>query len=290
MEEPVSQLRTIKLETPEDWIKNARAKWNPIKTYCLFSGGGDSSVVAHRLRPHYEELLFIDTGTAVPGVREFVEEFADWIDKPLKVVEAGDAFRRMVLGGTVQRDGNIEPGFGFPGKAHHFKAYSRLKERQIEAVVRETKQGHKRTDAVLFLSGVRRDESARRSNRQPLTEHGSAKFVNPLIEWTNVEMEEYKVLNNLPKSDVSALLHRSGECNCGAFQTDGEREMLESLWPEWWRSFIAPLEEEAEQAGLRWCKWGGFDLEGNQAAGSSGGGMLCGQCQVAGQMGLLDES
>ena len=283
----MSQQSFLERDTPEAWLAKARDRWNPIKTFCLFSGGGDSSVVAHRCRSYYDELAFIDTGTAVPGVREFVVQFAEWIDKPLRIVEAGDAFRRMVLGGTTQKNGSIEPGFGFPGKAHHYKAYSRLKERQIEQLLRETKKGARRSDAVLFVSGVRRDESARRSNRQPLTEHGSAKFVNPLIEWTNAEMETYKERHQLPKSDVAALLHRSGECNCGAFQTDGEREMLASLWPEWWEATIVPLEREAEAAGLRWCKWGGFDRDGVQAAGSSEGGMLCGQCQVAGQLDLL---
>lgn len=286
----MSELRMVERESPEDWISQSRERHHPIHTFCLFSGGGDSSVLAHRCRDHYDELAFIDTGTAVPGVKEFVQDFAAWIDKPLKIVQAGDAFRRMVLGGTIQKSGEIEPGFGFPGKAHHFKAYTRLKERQIESLVRETKQGHSRLASVMFLSGVRRDESRRRSNRKPLTEHGSAKFVNPLIEWTNAEMEAYKVDHDLPQSDVSALLHRSGECNCGAFQTDGEREMLESLWPQWWADYIAPLEQEAEAAGLRWCRWGGFDKDGNQAAGSSEGGMLCGQCQVAGQMNLLPDT
>ena len=279
-------MRSIDLETPDDWVRAAKRRWNPIKTFCLFSGGGDSSVVAHRCRPYYEELLFIDTGTAVPGVREFVVEFAEWIGKPLRIEEAGDTYRRLVLGDT-EKEGAPEPALGFPGVGQHNKAYSRLKERQIRSVLRDVKEGHPRTASVLFISGVRRDESRRRSNRQPLTEVGSSKFVNPLIEWTNKQMEEYKQLNNLPKSDVSALLHRSGECNCGAFRTDGEREMLQSLWPGWFRDNIESLETECEEKGIRWCRWGGFDLEGNQAGGfSEEPGLLCSQCQVAGQTSL----
>lgn len=278
----MSQLRMVDEITPEDWIARAKEQWNPIKTFCLFSGGGDSSVVAHRLRDHYEALVFIDTGTAAKGVREHVEFFADWIGKPLIVEGAGSAYRDMVLGGRIlsrgENAGKPEPAMGFPGKGQHGKAYTRLKERQIEKVLAKAKEGHPRTASVLFLSGVRRDESARRTNRMPLTEHGSAKFVNPLIEWTNREMRDYRDSNELPQSEASALLHRSGECNCGAFaKADEERAMLEAFEPALF-AFIRGLEEECEAKGVRWCRWGGYDLDGNQAAGHSEPGLMCSDC------------
>lgn len=160
----MKQLQMVDEITPEDWIARAKDQWSPVKTFCLFSGGGDSSVVAHRLRDHYEALVFIDTGTAAKGVREHVEFFADWIGKPLIVEEAGSAYRDMVLGGRIlsrgENEGKPEPAMGFPGKGQHGKAYTRLKERQIEKVLAKAKEGHPRTASILFLSGVRRDESA----------------------------------------------------------------------------------------------------------------------------------
>lgn len=270
----------IDRETPEQWIAQAKERWSPIRTFCLFSGGNDSGVLAHRCHDAYEVLLFIDTGLAVPGVEKHVEEFAAWLDKPLMKVHAGTAYRAMVLGGRTMSNGQSEPAHGFPGKGQHGKAYSRLKERQIEQVVRCTKIGHPRSASVLFLSGVRRDESRRRSKRLPLTEHHSAKYCNPLIEWTNEEMRDYREEHDLPESDVAALLHRSGECNCGAFaDAEAERAMLKSLWPEWWAATIETLEAEAEAKGIRWCRWGGYDLDGNQAAGSGPEpGPLCSGC------------
>jgi 3'-phosphoadenosine 5'-phosphosulfate sulfotransferase (PAPS reductase)/FAD synthetase len=268
-ETEVEQIRLLPGEDPDDLVEQAKARWSPVRTICLFSGGNDSSVVAHRCRDHYDELFFIDTGTAVPGVEEFVREFAEWIDKPLTIKRAGDAYRLLVLGGTLQRGGTIEPGFGFPGKGQHPKAYTRLKERQIEAKLKEVKLGHPRTASVLFVSGVRRDESARRSTRQPLTERFSAKFVNPLIDWTNLDMRRYRQEHEIPQSDPAALCHRSMECNCGAFaDAEAERAMMMSLWPDWWETTIAPLEREAEARGIRWCRWGGYDRDGVQAAGS----------------------
>jgi 3'-phosphoadenosine 5'-phosphosulfate sulfotransferase (PAPS reductase)/FAD synthetase len=250
----------------------------------LFSGGNDSTVLAHRCRNQYDGLAFIDTGTAVPGVIEFVHDFARWLDKPLRVLHAGDAYRRMVLGGDVLRDGRVKPALGFPGPAMHGRAYGVLKERPIRALLRESKVGHSRRARVLFLSGVRRAESQRRAKHEPIgrVERSSAVFASPLINWTTPDMARYRQTHRLPESDAAALLHRSGECNCGAFASaEQERAMLKTLYPEFFAS-IEALETEADAAGLRWCRWGGYDRAGNRAteAAKRAPGLLCEACDV----------
>ncbi len=239
-------------------------------------------MLAHRCREHYDGLAFIDTGTAVPGVAEFVHNFAQWINKPLRVLHAGDAYRKMVLGGTVRRNGTVEPGLGFPGPAMHGRAYVALKERQIRALLRESKVGHSRRARVLFLSGIRRGESRRRAKREPIDrlKGTSAVFVNPLIHWTNLDMLRYRRQHHLPESDAAALMHRSGECNCGAFASAAqERATLKALYPEFFAS-IEALEAQAEAAGLPWCRWGDYDRDGNRATDASrqAPGLLCEAC------------
>lgn len=300
----------------EELIAEAKEQWQPIKTYCLFSGGGDSGALAHRCRDHYDALFYIDTGTAIPtvdqivGVEDHVRSFAEALGKPLVIRRSGDAYRTMVLGDELwwrryrnraarsrrpfsleemiaedRRAGRAESKrygqapYGFPGKGQHSKAYSRLKERRIEEILRETKQGYPRTAAVLFLSGIRRAESQRRAKREPLTERGSAKFCNPLIDWTASDVANYRSQFGLRQSDVAALLHRSGECNCGAFaRAEEERELMRTFWPGWWAE-IEALEAEAEARGIHWCRWGGYDRKGNQAAGSTADpGLLCANC------------
>lgn len=302
---------------PGDLIAVAKRRWEPIKTYCLFSGGGDSGVLAHRCREHYDALLYIDTGTSIPtttepsiiGVEDHVRAFAEELGKPLLIRRSGEAFREIVLGDERWwrrfRAAAVEHGdltieemiaadkaagrtssrlyghgpYGFPGKAQHGIAYWRLKGRRIEEVLRETKQGHPRTASVLFLSGVRRSESRRRAKREPFSQRGSAKFCSPLIDWSASEVVAYRAHFGLPVSDVAAIMHRSGECNCGAFaRADEERELMRAFWPSWW-SKIEALEAEAEARGIRWCRWGGYDVDGNQAAGSSTRpGLLCSNC------------
>lgn len=300
---------------PDELIATAKSEHRPVATWCLFSGGNDSTVLAHRCREHYDGLAWIDTGTAVPGVAEFVCQYAGWIGKPLRVLHAGDAFREMVIGDLVwwarfiaaldrelelsieefiardtRRYGRASGGelgrrpYGFPGPGAHGRAYNRLKERQIMTLLRESKQGHPRSSRVLFLSGIRRAESRRRAKREAINRlaRTSAVFVNPLIDWTGEQMRRYRAEHQIPESPAAALLHRSGECNCGAFaKAEEERAMLKALYPEFFRE-IEVLEEEARAAGVLWCRWGGYDAEGNRAGEVSRErpGPLCESCEA----------
>lgn len=295
MSDLTEQLRMLPGRDPDALVAEAQARWQPIKTFCMFSGGNDSMVVAHRFRDDYDALYFMDTGTGVDEgpefcVRAHVEKVAEWLDKPLVVIEAGEAYERMVLGGNIlkrgDRTGEREEGIGFPGPGMHGKAYTRLKERCTEELLRRTKVGHSRMASVLFISGIYRDESDRRESRDPLTEKGSAKYVNPLTDWTKANMLRYRREHKLPESDIAALLHRSGECNCGAYANAvEERAMLEACAP---RTFarIRDLEQRAEAAGLRWCRWGGYDLNGVRSTDVSDekAGVACSSCPIRGQM------
>ena len=75
-------------------------------------------------------------------------------------------------------------------------------------------------------------------------------------------------------------MHRSGECNCGAFaRAEEERALMRTFWPQWWADTIEALEAKAEARGIRWCRWGGYDLQGKQAAGGpTDPGLLCANC------------
>jgi 3'-phosphoadenosine 5'-phosphosulfate sulfotransferase (PAPS reductase)/FAD synthetase len=172
---------------------------------------------------------------------------------------------------------------GSPGRVLTGRAYNRLKERQLMRLLRESKTGHPRSARVLFLSGIRRAESRRRSKREAINRlpGKAAVFAAPLIDWTGQEMRRYRREHQLPESPAAALLHRSGECNCGAFaKADGERAMLKALYPEFFAG-IERLENEAKRAGIRWCRWGGYDPQGNRAGERSRErtGLLCEGCE-----------
>ena len=232
---------------PDELVVQAKREYEPVATFCLFSGGNDSAVVAHRLRGQYDALVWIDTGTAVPGVAEHCRTFADWLGERLLVYSApAGAFERLVL----------DQGRGFPGPGAHSIAYNRLKDRAVELLVRDHKRRRSR-ELVLLLTGMRRAESKRRMGYRPaLRQSKSEVWANPITDWTAGDMAAYRYRNRLPESDVAALLHRSGECNCGSYADPGERRLLEQLWPEWFEATIGSLERRARAAGLPCATWG----------------------------------
>jgi 3'-phosphoadenosine 5'-phosphosulfate sulfotransferase (PAPS reductase)/FAD synthetase len=225
-------------------LRILRESWDhpPRKTFALFSGGNDSAVLVHWAQPWIDAAVYIDTGTALPGVREFVERFTTRYEIPLLVYEAGDAYERMVL------------KHGFPGPGAHRYPYVLLKERQVDALVRDHKQ--ERGDRIALLTGVRRAESRRRmGNVREVHRDGAQVWVSPLIDWSDAYMRFYHEKFNLPESDVAALIHRSGECNCAAFAAPREREMLCALYPEF-KEWVEDLERRVEAAGIAACRWG----------------------------------
>jgi 3'-phosphoadenosine 5'-phosphosulfate sulfotransferase (PAPS reductase)/FAD synthetase len=124
------------------------------------------------------------------------------------------------------------------------------------------------------------DGQAPRRKRSQVADHGRDRqaqgqlYVNPLIDWTDEDMRCYRAEHKLPESDAAALLHRSGECNCGSFAKPGEREMLRSLAPRWFEATIGRLEREAKAAGIAACRWGQ-----RPAAPSTESGPLCSTCE-----------
>lgn len=220
------------------------------KTFALFSGGNDSAVLVHWAQPYIDAAVYIDTGTALPGVREFVERFTTRYEIPLLVYEAGDAYEKLVL----EAGPNMDRPLGFPGPGKHIYPYALLKERQVDALVRDHKED--RSDRIALLTGVRRAESQRRmGTTAEIHRQGAKVWVAPLLHWTDKQMRDYREKFNLPQSDVAALIHRSGECNCGAFAAPGERQMISDLYPEFGR-WLDDLERRAEEAGAINCRWG----------------------------------
>lgn len=251
---------------PEDVYARALELGPFVRRVCLFSGGKDSLAVALRCREMYDELVHIDTGTAIPGVRDHVERCAEWLGKPLRVYETPpEVYDEIVV---KMR--------GFPGPAQHNRCYNRLKERRLREMLRDLKAGDHKA-RVLALSGIRRSESSRRAKRQEITRSGALVFCNPLIDWTVFDLR--RVMNDnpgAPESDVAAVLCRSGECQCGSMAPPGEREELRSLFPSWFAERIEPLEAMCRDRGYEPATWG----PGRVGDVPSDVGALCSDCQI----------
>ena len=236
----------------------------------LFSGGNDSTVLAHLMRPHCSHFGHANTGIGIEETRQFVRDVAEDWGIPLleRHPPPGDTFEDM-----IQK-------MGFPGPGQHFRAYQRLKERAIRQMRRELVT-NPRKERVLFISGIRRAESSRRAERPEHTREGSAVWVSPLINWTNEHMAEYRAQNpDMPHNTVTDHLHMSGECLCGAFAHHGEIHEIEMFYPEVVEE-IRRLEVVAAEAGHdeQKCQWGWGAYRDDPNRLNHKSGPMCSSCE-----------
>ena len=229
-------------------IIDVAVRWHkPVKLYAMFSGGHDSLCAAHVASQHdqFAGCVHVNTGIGIEQTREFVRDVCKDFGWPLLEYRAledeGQSYKELVL------------EYGFPGPFHHRKMYNRLKERCIRRMTREAKS--QRSDRVMCVTGVRREESRRRMGTvQTINREGARVWVAPLVDWTGQTKNEYMELHQLPRNEVVDLLHMSGECLCGAFAHPGELGEIEVWFPET-AAKIRALEKEVAANG-RPCKWG----------------------------------
>jgi 3'-phosphoadenosine 5'-phosphosulfate sulfotransferase (PAPS reductase)/FAD synthetase len=233
----------------------------------LFSGGNDSTTLAHLFKDRATHAAHANTGIGIEATRQYVRDTCASWGLPL-IEEFPDpwaTYRKLVLGQVRARSGPnkgtvLYPG-GFPGPAMHYLMYQRLKERAMEKVRRQLVEFplHQR---VIFLAGRRAEESGRRKGlgaKDPIERRGSTVWVSPLLGWTKLDLNAYRrAYPDVPRNEVSDLLHMSGECLCGAFAHEDELDEIAQWFPEV-AAEIRQLEAEVAASGVappERCKWG----------------------------------
>ena len=228
----------------------------------LYSGGNDSTTLAHIFKRRATHAIHANTGIGVEQTREFVRETCEAWGLPLIEKHPPVSYRDLV----IER--------GFPGPPMHFKMFTRLKERCLEQARADLVTSPRR-ERVLFIAGRRRAESKRRE-AIPLHERkGSTIWASPLAMWTELDLNTYRALHNVPRNPVADLIHMSGECLCGAFAKPGELDEIGYWFPEV-RAEIESIEAAVRAAGHPEpiCRWG----HGKGRASKSG--PLCTSCSL----------
>ena len=230
---------------PKEIAGAAIAEFSPKKIFVGFSGGFDSLVAAHWCMNSIPgcEVFHIDTGIGVKATRDYVEQICRDNGWPLTVIRAKED--------CGQDYDEIVKEFGFPGPAGHTMMFTRLKERATEKLLRDNKAV--RADNVMLITGIRQDESARRSKYQSSTIsfRGNLLWVSAFyyrsIDWFGAYVKEH----SLKRNPVSEMLGMSGECLCGAFAHAGEKALIKMVCPET-HARIEALEAEVVANGHSW--------------------------------------
>ena len=231
---------------------------HPSHVFALFSGGHDSltATAVTARHPRFTAAVHINTGIGIEETREFVRETCRDQGWPLLEYGPPEKIEGYLMAVPMSTYEDMVMAWGFPGPPQHKVMYTRLKERALRAVVRDNKVGDR---PLLFSTGIRWQESVRRmrnyANTGKWNVHGRYLWANPIAEWSKADCHDLMAQLELPRNRVVDLLHKSGECLCGAFAAPGEMADLELWYPDVAAKLHA-LERRAEQAGLVGCVWG----------------------------------
>lgn len=253
-------------ESTETIVSTFHDETNPDYTYALVSGGGDSDTactVAQEFGVDVDAVVHVNTGTGIEQTRRYVmDRCLDWGLPYIELTSLEDADAKRQNDGVsrqeryVDREGGVgkklkenpyeelntsyygvrRPNddykklvrkMGFPGPSLHWIMYLALKHKPIQNFV-ETH--HDEDEKVTFVSGVRKDESARRAENMSddgISENwGGCTVISPIAYWTESHVSTYRKENELRSNEVSDILGLSGECLCGSY---GDREELRKL-------------------------------------------------------------
>lgn len=240
------------IEQSRQILTDALDKHQPVATRLLFSGGHDSLVsthVASRIldnlgKPH--RVLHIDTTVGIPENERYVKDCAEQFDWDLRIIR-NDEHRGKSYDQWVRDEET------FPMPQDHIWTYINLKRNAIEQVVREQKE--QQDDRVLLVTGVYADESNRRAGfHQTEKRRGAQVWLNPCFEWSDADMGQYRLENDLPVNEVAAELGKSGECLCGAYAHPGDLEALRRVCPRLAERFDR-LSDEISPSDRHRMKW-----------------------------------
>ena len=214
----------------------------PSRIYAMFSGGHDSLCSTHLAStlPEFSGVIHCNIGIGIEATRTYVRETCERFDWPLTELHSERRYEDLVL----------EWG-GFPSgpKSHNSMLYY-LKEQPLRNFIQEVKEH--RHDRIGLVTGIRAGESVRRMAAKisvPVKKDGAKVWINPILDWTDRDKNAYMKANDLPRNQVTDLLHRSGECLCGALARREELQGILDWFPEEGQR-ILDLEQAAKDAGL----------------------------------------
>lgn len=229
------------------YVAKAIQQYSPDEIFVGFSGGGDSMLCLNLIKKYIPNVkaFHANTGIGIEKTRQFCRDYCK--DNGIELVE----IRAKEDCGQDYDDFVME--HGFPGAGMHYRMYQRLKERPIAKLHRDYKK--KRGNKIMMLTGIRYFESTVRAGYKNsiIDVAGGVVWVNPVYWFTNQEKYDYLKDHNIPTNPVSDVIGMSGECLCGAFASEDERELIRMVEPAA-MDRIEKLEKEAWDRGHTW-KW-----------------------------------
>jgi len=215
--------------------------------YALFSGGHDSlvSTALAARHPLFAGVVHINTGIGIEETRQFVRDTCEAQRWALHEVHAPEGrYKELVL---------TRGGFPY-GSASHNTMLFYLKQQPLLRWHRRIEGRHG------FATGIRKEESVRRMGAGisvPVrrdSKNTRMTWISPILDWSKLDCNEFIEQNGLTRNRVVDLLHRSGECLCGALARSQEIHEIAAWFPSVAKEINA-LEAECERRGIVASVW-----------------------------------
>ena len=238
-----------KLIKSEEIINKAIEKYDPKIIAVMFSGGNDSMTVYQLtkvLKIPINVVIHCNTRTGIPETTEFVRSFM--IKESVNYLEADS--------GSAYEDYLYRKGFFGVGISAHSYAYHILKATTFRKAIASIRKRRRNFNALL-INGARKTESSNRQKKltgSTNVDPGAKTniWVNPMLDWTKNDCQNFLDYCNAPINPVTTLLCRSGECMCGTTQSMEQRKEASFFFPEW-GSWLNELEKNVKcKHGFGW--------------------------------------
>ena len=207
-------------KSTDEVIHELVKRFKRTKFVVLYSGGKDSSMVAHLLHKKgmLDHLLTIDTGIAVGELWDFVK----------------DETKRQGWSHVVRKSKyNFDDWVyrhGHPAHGAHRRVMGMLKYDTMRTYMLHELD----TDNSVYMSGVRGEtESVQRGQNYayPIDNDGRMFMGRPIFYKTDSDVINYCVKNDIRISPAYEKIHLSGDCLCGSYNDLLERYEISQHYP-----------------------------------------------------------
>jgi len=228
------------MKSSEQILEEAVQIHKPSLIVCSYSGGYDSMCAMHRTFKWAKQYArSIDIATISVNTKIHADGWPEFVTKSAAQIGA----RRFELWETSMLDKWIkdvqERGFAYR-KAQHKIYFYYLKQNAFRAVIAKYKK-HEH-DRIMFVTGVRRSESKERASTPEHERIGCGVWVNPLVNWSEYDIHQYRLDHNFPENPFYALTNNSGDCMCN-WHTNIKLPMVTGEA----RTILEPLDTQCRQ-------------------------------------------
>lgn len=201
------------------------------KPLVYFSGGKDSTIILYlcELTGINMNILWINTGLEHPEVIDFVQKILKAVPFDKIIIERKDMFWKY-----VEKFGPPTTNFKWCGKILKFATLKR----HLKKVYGESK--------FLSVGGCRRREEPERFSWWKVSKNkyfSQETFIQPIIEWSDLEVWLYIWSRNLPQNPLYELGFERVACWMCPGKEIYEFDLVKSRYPELWKRYEIVIEK-----------------------------------------------